>query len=231
MIAPIMGGVGRANFSSDKFAMVVDGNSISAITNTDMIVQLAALPPISNKLVITNRAISGQNIRDMIQTGSDVDAAYQIGKTNILFVWELTNNIHNIGRTGEQTIADTVEYIAARQAYVSANRPGQKPWTVILATGLPRGDYYGSTFTGPQAELQMQFCNAYIRSNFRQMGALTYVEMRRAGGPFDFTDVTNSANFPSSLWVDRTHPRGGPGAGGAILAGYIADVLKRLPAR
>jgi lysophospholipase L1-like esterase len=95
-------------------------------------------------------------------------------------------------------------------------------------TGLPRGSLFGSTWNAVTGEEQMQIANAYIRANYRAMGAVALVEARRAGGPFDFTDCTNLANFPSSLWTDPTHPNS---AGKAILAQYIADVFKRLPAR
>jgi hypothetical protein len=229
-MGPILGGAARAKFDAAHYAMSWDGNSISDGGISDLVPQTAALAPISNKITISNRAINGQNTLQMIDDAGDIDSSYVNGKINFLLVWELTNNIHNIGRTGAQTIQDTINYIAARQAYVAANRPGQKPWRVILMTGIPRGDYYSGYFTGPQAEIEMQYCNSYIRNNFKAMGAIAYVEARRAGGPFDFTDVTNGANFPQPFWQDRTHPANGPGNGKSVLAGYVADVLKTLRA-
>lgn len=238
MRSPILGNMTRANFAPAKFAMTVSGNSISDSAVSDLWTQVQALAPVSNQLTITNKAHNGFSIQQLAGTTAngvgapgDVDSSYVNGKTNFLFFWELTNNIHNDGRTGVQTIADAIAYIAARQAYVANNRPGQKPWRVVLMTGIPRGDHYGSAFTGPQGEIEMQYCNTYIRQNYRAMGAIAYVEARRTGGPFDFTDVTNPADFPAALWTDRTHPTNGPGGGKSILAAYIADVLKRLPSR
>ena len=231
MSGPILGSAQFARFQSGNFAMTVDGNSISDPSLSDLWTQVRALAPISGSITISNFGISGQNIQDMIARPSDVDGSYVNGKINFLFVWELTNNIHNIGRTGVQTISDLQQYMDARQAYVAANRPGQKPWRIILMTGLPRGDFYGQYFTGPQAEVEMEYCNTYLRQNFRTMGAVALVEARQPGGPFDFTDVTNGTNFPSALWRDRTHPSNGAGGGCSVLAGYIAAVLKRLPAR
>lgn len=226
MIGPILGGSPRASFDPAKFAMTVDGNSIFGVG--DLAQQVAALPPISGRFVIANKAISGQTTRDMINSPTDVNNSYVTGKTNVLLVWELTNSIHNDGgRTGPETIADTIEYINARQAWLTANRPGQKPWTIVLMTGIPRGGNL-SAVTADEGEARMQYCNAYIRANYKAMGAVAYVEARQPGGPFDFTDVTNSARFPSSLWTDKTHPNS---AGKAFLAQYIADVLRRLPAR
>lgn len=239
MRGPILAaGAPRVKFSSGAYAMTVSGNSISDPAVSDLWSQVQALAPISNSITISNKAHNGYSIQQLAGTiangagaPADVDGSYVNGKINFLFFWELTNNIHNDGRTGAQTIADATAYIQARQAYVAANRPGQKPWRVILMTGLPRGDHYGSVFTGPQAEIEMEYCNNYIRQHYRDMGAVAYVESRRPGGPFDFTDVTNAANFPPSLWIDRTHPTNGVGGGKSILAQYIADTLKRLPAR
>lgn len=232
MRGPILAaGAPRVKFSSGAYAMTVSGNSISDPAVSDLWSQVQALAPISNSITISNKAHNGYSIQQLAASPADVDASYVNGKINYLPFFELTNNIHNDGRTGAQTIADAIAYINARQAYVSANRPGQKPWRMILMTGLPRGDHYGTTFTGPQAEIEMQYANTYIRQHYRDMGAVAYVESRRAGGPFDFTDVTNAANFPASLWIDKTHPTNGAGGGKSILAQYIADVLKRLPAR
>jgi hypothetical protein len=219
MMGPMLGRMPRAKFDAAHYAAV-----------SDLWAQVRALAPISSQLTIHNCAHNGWSIQQLAASPGDVDASYENGKTNFLFFWELTNNIHNDGRTGAQTIADAIAYISARQAYVAANRPGQKPWRVVLMTGLPRGDYLNA-FTAPQGEVEMQYCNTYIRQHYRDMGAVAYVEARRAGGPFDFTDVTNPANFPSSLWADRTHPNNGAGGGKSVLAQYIADLLKRLPAR
>lgn len=230
MMGPVMGGVARMKFAAATTAMTIDGNSIMDPVYSDLATQLKALAPISNQFTITNRGKSGQTTRDMINTASDVDGAFVSGKRNVLLVWELTNSIHNQGRTGAQVIADTIEYINARQAYIAATYPGEK-WVIVLMTGIPRGSHKGSFWSYEQGEVHMQYCNTYIRENYRAMGAVAYVEARRAGGPFDFTDVLDANNFPAALWTDRTHPTNGAGGGKSILAGYIADTLKRLPAR
>lgn len=221
MIGPILGGYKRASFAPALYAMTWDGNSISDASISDLVPQIAALAPISNQIVISNKAINGQSVQQMIANHADVDAAYVSGKINFLGIFEITNNVYNDGRTGLQTCDDLTAYIAA----VKAVHPG---WRPILMTGIPRGSLFGSTWDVVTGEEQMQIANAYIRANWRAMGAVAYVEARRAGGPFDFTDCADGANFPSSLWTDRTHPNS---AGKAYLAQYIADVLKRLPAR
>lgn len=219
-MGPLMGGSNRATFNAAQYAMTVDGNSISDKAVSDLWQQVNARAPISSKFVITNKAINGQSVQQMIAAPADVDNSFVPGKINYLVVFEITNNVYNDGRTGLQTCDDLIAYIAARKAL--------NPWRVILMTGLPRGSLFGSTWNVVTGEAEMQAANAYIRANYQAMGAVALVEARRPGGPFDFTDCANAANFPAALWTDRTHPNS---AGKAILAGYICDVLARLPAR
>lgn len=220
-MGPIMGGYARAKFESAKYAMTFVGNSIAdAGYGSDLVPQLQALAPISNQFTITNRALSGYGMTQLTSVASTVDSAYVAGKINYMVLFEITNTVYNDGYTGLQACAQMQTYIA--------NRKALNPWRVILMTGIPRGSLFGSTWNATTGEAQMQAANAYIRANYRDMGAVAMVEARRVGGPFDFADSTNLANFPSSLWTDPTHPNS---AGRAYLAQYIADVLKRLPAR
>lgn len=221
---PIMGGLVPLKFTSAGTNVLFDGNSIVDPAYSDLATQLQALAPISGQLTITNTGVSGQNITNMItRAPSFVDAAYVPGKKNVLIVFEITNTIFNQGKTGLQACTDMTTYLQGR---LTAN-PG---WIVVLLTTLPRGSLLGS-YTAAAGEAEVQAANTYMRQNFRSMGARALVEVRRAGGPFDFTDTANMANFPASLWTDPTHPSNGVGGGKSILAGYIADVLKRLPAR
>ena len=227
MVIPL--GTGRAIYNSTRTAITYDGNSIINPTLPgDLVIQLAAMSPINNNLVISNLGKSGQTIRQMITTRNDVLASFVPGLRNILIAFEITNSIFNgSSRTGLQAIDDLTEYIAAVQADVAAAYPGQK-WTVIVQTAIPRGDYLGSVYTASTGEVQLQAANATLRSNYIAMGATALIESRRTGGIFDFTDSSNGANFPSTYWRDRTHPNV---EGDGILAGYAADVLKTLPAR
>lgn len=206
-------------FDPAKVAITFDGNSLVDKTYSTLGVQVAALAPINGAITISNFGISGQGTLSMSSAATDVDNSYVAGKLNILLVWEMTNDIF-LGRTGLQACANLEAYIAARKAI--------HPWLVIVMTCIPRGANLQSTWTATTGEVQLQAANTYLRQNYKAMGAAAIVEMRREGGPFDFTDSTNAANFPSSLWTDRTHPNS---AGNAYLATYIADVLKRLPAR
>ncbi|MDB5853275.1 MAG: hypothetical protein JWR22_1316 [Herminiimonas sp.] len=232
-MGPAFLGYRKASFAAASYNMVTVGNSIMSSDLSDMVTQIAALPPISGQLVINNQAASSQTIVDEINNPTNVDAAYVVGKVNIMLFWEQTNNVFLIGHGGAQTITDMQTYITARQAAVQSSHPGASPWFVILMTTLPRGDFFNGYFTTPitAGEVELTYINNYIRANYRAMGARAFVEARRTGGPFDFTDVSNAANFPALLWTDKTHPSNGANGGKAILAGYVADVLKRLPAR
>lgn len=216
---PIMGGVSRMRFEAATTAISFDGNSLVDDAYSNLGAQVQALAPINGAVVVKNYGISGQTTLMMSSAAADVDNSFVAGKTNILLVWEITNDIF-AGRTGLQACTNMEAYIAARLAL--------HPWVVVLMTCIPRGANLGTTWTATTGEVQLQDANAYLRANYRAMGARALVEMRRAGGPFDFTDSTNAANFPAALWTDRTHPNA---AGNAYLAQYIADVLKRLPAR
>lgn len=220
MTALALGTFKPLKFSSGTLAMTVSGNSISDAAVSDLIPQLQALPPISSQITIANAAVNGYSIQQLAASPGAVDGSYVAGKTNILLIFEITNNIFNDSRTGLQTISDLQSYINARIAL--------HPWVVVLQTALPRGDHFGATYSAVNGEVELQVVNNYIRQNYKTMGAKAYIESRRSGGPFDFTDATNSVNFPALLWTDKTHPNT---AGKAILAQYMVDVLKRLPTR
>jgi hypothetical protein len=155
----------------------------------------------------------------MSSSASDVDNSFVAGKTNYLLIFEITNSIFNSGKTGLAACADMVTYISGRLAV-------HPTWKPIVLTCIPRGSNLGATWTAVTGEAQLQAANTYIRTNYLAMGCVAYVETRRTGGPFDFTDSSNLANFPSTLWTDATHPNS---AGKAILAQYISDVLRYQP--
>lgn len=221
MIGPIMGGMKFADYDASKYAMTFAGNSIAdPAYGSDLVPQLNAMAPVSNKFSITTRAHAGYGFTQLESVANEVDVSFVNGRINFLIIFELTNTIYNDGKTGLETCAQLAQYIA--------NRKALHPWRVVVMTGLPRGSLFGGTWDVTTGEQQMKICNAYLRENYRAMGAIACVEARRAGGPFDFTDASNGSNFPAALWDDRTHPNH---AGRTYLAQYIADVLKRLPAR
>lgn len=207
-----------AQFRSDNVAITFDGNSLVDPNFSTLCTSLQNLQPINKRITISNFGLSGQTVQNMISSAADVDNSYVAGKTNYLLIWEITNSIFNSGKTGLAACTDMTNYITARLAV--------HPWLPIVLTCLPRGSNLGSTWTAVTGETQLQAANSYISANYITMGCVDFVEVRRTGGPFDFTDSTNAANFPISLWTDWTHPNS---AGKAIVAQYISDVLRNQP--
>ena len=157
MIIPT--GTARTIYDPSRTAITYDGNSIIDPTLPgDLVLQLAAMPPISNALTISNIGKSGQTIRQMIATRSDVLASFVPGRRNILIAFEITNSIFNgVSRTGLQAIADLAEYIIAVQG-CSRRLPGAEvdcdcadghPTRRLLGRRLYRADR-GSGIAGRQ---------------------------------------------------------------------------------
>lgn len=215
----------RAHYDAATANVVFVGNSlVDTSVSAEMVLDVASQAPISGNLTIQNFGHAGQSTVQLETFAAEVDASYAPGKKNYLLFWELTNSIWNVSsRTGMQAAADVAAYIAARQAVRVA--ASQAPWRVIVLTGLPRNASNASTWTNAQAETEMLAANNYIQSNYKSMGAVDIVDVRRADGPFAFSDTTNSANY--ALYTDQVHLRP---AGQQIIAGYVASVLKRQPA-
>lgn len=209
----------RQIWDASKVAITFDGNSMVDPVYSNLCTQLQALRPLNGNFTISNFALSGQTIANMDSAASDVDSAFVIGKTNFLLIWEVTNSIFVDGITGVAACTQLATYIA--------NRKAVHPWRVVVLTCIPRGANLYS-YTAASGEVQLQAANDYLRKNYKSMGIEALVEMRRTGGPFDFTDSSNSANFPVGLWTDYTHPNS---AGHAYTARYIADVLVNLRAK
>jgi hypothetical protein len=216
-MGPVINTPYSAQFRADNVAVSFDGNSLVDPSFSTLCTSLQGLQPINNRITISNLGLSGQTVQNMISTATDVDASFVAGKTNYLLIWEITNSIFNAGRTGLQACADMVTYISARLV-------AHPTWKPIILTCIPRGSNLGGTYTAATGETELQAANTYIRANYLAMGCVAYVETRRTSGPFDFTDSSNLANFPVSLWTDATHPNS---AGKAIIAQYISDVLRR----
>lgn len=217
-MGPIFNTPYSAQFRDDNIHVTFDGNSLVDPNYSTLCTSLQGLQPINGRITISNYGLSGQTTQNMSNSAADVDNSFVVGKTNYLLIWEITNSIFNSGKTGLAACADMVTYISGRLAL--------HPWLPVLLTCIPRGSNLGSTWTAVTGETELEAANTYIRANYLAMGCVAYVEARRTGGPFDFTDSTNAANFPASLWSDMTHPNS---AGKAIIAQYISDVLRYQP--
>lgn len=225
-MGPLMGGFPRMVFDSN-ISIVTDGNSLTAgIGGTSWATQIKPLAPLNNLGTVTNVSVNGQTTDNMINTASDVDGAWAAGKKNILIVWEGTNQICNLSQTGLSAAQKLQTYIAARRAAHTWDR-------VVIVTCLPR-----QTSNGAQATLDQNVWlddyNAYLRANWRAMGADALVDVRAPGSPFNianyamqtFEDLAAS----SGLWAasetgNHIHLND---AGYLVIATMIAAALHRL---
>lgn len=214
---------------------VFDGNSLVAGNGSSVPLpaQLAALAPLSLYSVpVVNRGISGQSTRMMNGldggSSSDVDSAWVSGKTNILFVWEGTNTVFNTARTGLQAASDMTDYIAVRQS--------SHPWVVVLLTTIPRDQDSMTEYQQIAANGELNVYDAYLKSNYKTMGAQRVVDVRQAGSPFITTTYTKAAMATlasSGLWMsgDYSGHIHLNDAGYAVIAGYCADAIQKIRLR
>jgi hypothetical protein len=210
---------------SASVKVVFDGNSLVqgiGATSTPLPVAFASLVP--GVASVSNFGGSGQTWRQMngLDGGSaaDVDGAFDATKTNVLFAWETTNSVCNVGRSAVQAIQDATDYIAARRAL----HPG---WKIILVTSIPRQ-------VGLALNQTMATVDATFLANYRAMGADAVVDVRRPGSYFNFADYSDAtfANDPSGYWFEaaggRTHLRD---PAYQLIAGWCREAFKRLRAR
>jgi len=192
----------------------------------DIASQTLALAPLADSAAVSSKvAIAGQTTRQMngLDTGSaaDVDGAWEAGKLNILLVWEIRNSIwgnaESPARTWQEAVQDMADYIAARRAANSWH-------SIILFTALPSS---GST---DQAN-SIEAANAYVRANYRLIGADLIVDVQRDGSPFKFSgDIPLNFQLTQSLWSESstwTHPSA---EGQAVVAQYVSSTLRRISA-
>ncbi len=227
-MGPMMGGFVPLKCSASTVSMRGDGNSLMAgVGGNSLTYQLENRAPMLGA-VINNYGVPGQTTLDMISDASTTDAGWVAGKPNVLLLWEGSNNICNIGRSAAQSVADMGTYIAARQAV--------HPWKIVLLTCLPRQTNNGQAQTTSQS-LELDQYNTLLRANYRAIGAHVLVDVRQSGSPFNMADY-NMATFnnmatANGLWAsgetdNHIHLST---AGYSVVADYIVQGLRRLPAR
>ena len=215
----------RITFGSNV-NIVCDGNSLTyGIGGTAYPSQLAGKSPLTGGETITNVGVNGQTTADMTSTHSDVDAAWDAGKTNILVAWEGTNSIANIGRTAAQAKSDLEAYITAVSAV--------HPWIVIIGTTISCQTHDGESQTIALNAVIDDY-NTLLRANYRAMGATALFEVRYPGNPFTPADYTN-ASFETMATTTGVWADGETGghvhlntAGYLIIANLVAATLRRV---
>lgn len=225
MIGPILGGAARQKYGASSANIVFDGNSLVAGTvlpspsTQNIAAQLKPMAPLNGAVNMVNIGVGGHTIAQMAAHGADSN--YVAGKRNILIAWEGTNSICNTSMTGQAAGAAMAAYCADRLA-------AHPSWAIVLMTTIPRFDAYGSSWTVSQLNNELLAYDAYLRANWKAMGAKALLDVRASGL---FACAPGAGSMPTAMapyMIDQIHYNP---AGGAILAGYVAAALKRLPAR
>lgn len=213
-------------FTNVAVNIVLDGNSNVASSQTPnpaqrLTAQLSALAPLNGNVTIKNFAKGGATWKTMLSgvdgSGiSEVNAAYESGKVNILIVMEDFNAAIIEGATA------TV--LADRQAYINAVKAAHPDWRMFLMT-VPAGKDDG----GGGYNTIIDECNSYLRLNWASMGLEGFIELRPTGGPFDYHPpyvYTESTFVKSGYYIDDAH---WSPSGIAVVAGYMANTLAAMP--
>lgn len=213
---------------TDQFVnIILDGNSnIASSQITDptktLTAQLSALAPLSGNVTITNMALGGATWELMLN-GNDYSGleelvdAFRPGKQNLMFVMETFNQAANGG--------STAFVLEKCKAYITYAKTLQPQLRVFLMTCPAAQDNGGAI----DYNAVIDECNAYMRTNYADLGAEGLVELRPPGGPFDYQPPYNGGpgKFTQSPWYqDAVH---WSPAGVGVVAQYIADYLPTIP--
>lgn len=213
-------------FTPELVNIAIDGDSNMASsqlqTNPEKLwYQLQALYPLNGAITIKNLAKGGATFQTML-TGSDasgindVHAAFESGKTNILFINGCLNPATQ-GKTSTAILADCKAYIDA----VHATHP---EWRIFILT-QPAGKDDGNT----GYNIAVDEFNAYIRLNASALGAEGFVELRPPGGVFDYSPpytYSETTFVKSQRYIDDVH---WSATGVQVVVGYMADTLIAMP--
>lgn len=228
MRGPILGARPTVRWGGPTANIVFDGNSLVAgnvmasPSTQNIAAQLTPMAPLNGAVTVTNIGVGGQTIANMRSRGAQyADGHYVVGKKNVLIVWEGTNSICNTTMTG-QAAGD------AMAAYCADRLAAHPDWIIVLMTTIPRFDVSSGTWSVAQANAELLKYDAYLKANWRAMGAKKVVDVRAAGLFVYPPGATSMPSAMSPYMLENIHYNP---AGGAILAGYVADALKRLPAR
>ncbi len=235
-MGPLMSKGGVLKYTLATTNVVFHGNSLIAGTGTTvsgaMPYQVQRLPGINNKFTVVNLGINGQNLVQMLTTGTNsVDPLFDPTKKNVLVVWEGHNTMNSLSYTGAQAYEALKTYTNAR---LSLN-----PWLIVHMTLMPARYLNTSDATANSLNTRFNDYNDLLRAGYKEMGAKLLVDVRQAGSPFmtppdysieSFNDITTSNQTVWSLvdnrqWVHLNN------VGYAVIAQMVAATLRRMPNR
>lgn len=195
----LLSGSIQARWSAAAVNMAFDGNSLirgqgATLAAYNLVNAISRRAPVlGSGATLTNLGVDGQTLRMMngLDAGSsaDVDAAWAVGKTNVLVIWEGTNSLF-FGRAPAQAMSELTDYIAARQAAHTWNH-------VAVLTVLPREQAPNAGGTVADMNSAIDSFNTLLRAGYLAAGATHLVEMRGTGSPWNFNTYT-TADFDAA---------------------------------
>ena len=230
--------------SGALIAAAMDGNSLvlgQGGAGTTLPGVLSSLSPLLGAgVTVTNLGVGGQTTKNMdgLSDGAspststaDVDGAFVGGRTNVLLVWEGTNDLYYNG-SAAAAAANLGAYIAHRKA--------AHPWRVVLLTVIPRLNNATTTAGDTDAALngKIDVLNATLRSTWRSLGADALADVAAPGTAY-------GALMTAGVWTPAAFDAAGAGglyytgdgagvrvhqtaAGYTYLASLVAPALARL---
>lgn len=243
MIRTVLSGLNAVRYLSASANIVFHGNSLiygqsgATVPTGAMPYQVQRMPPINNQVTCINKGVNGQSWAGMRTTGSEVDALFVAGKSNVLVAWEGHNSQFGEGKTPAQAFADCQAYCADRLAA----RPG---WLILHMTTIPA--YYQSWTDSDSAtgNAKLEAYNDLLRAGWRGTGAKGLVETRQSGSAFLFANYLRTtfaaANIAGqSIWSPNDQQGGGgtgqnqfvhpSDIGYMALAQMVSVALRRIP--
>lgn len=223
-------------FATGTVKVTCDGNSLTAGSGATTTAKrypnvLATLEPLASASTpVGNLGIGGQTSADMMAR-SDVTAAFDSGKTNILLAWEITNSLY-LGRTAQQAVDDLLTYVSTVKA--------SQAWRVAVMTVVPRyqrrnadGSFNQSAVDAYNAVIDD--ANTKLRAQYKGVADLL-IELRPAGSPFDMANYLPATFDAAGMYIQesvdggtiRTHLND---SGYAAVAQTVAAALRRMPKR
>jgi lysophospholipase L1-like esterase len=224
-MGPILGGrpLVRAGDAA-KTKMVFAGNSIVNGGNnatTSWWAKLSLLAPISNAYTVTNLGHDGWGITQL-DAAADTGPQFVAGKDNVLLFYEGTNTLKGGGTSPATAISQL-------QAYIT-NRLAEHAWKIVLVSTIPFIEGASDAVSATQ-NANVDTFNAYLRANYKAMGAVAYIDVR-TGAPWGSLPNYNLSSFQATCSAlynsDYTHPNA---AGNQLLADLMAPQLRRIPLR
>jgi len=186
---------GSQKFLAATHNLVFAGNSLiagdGATTAQRVANTLHNLPLLKNSgLTVKSYGIAGDSYTDMIVNQiASIQAAYEVGKKNILIHWEATNQIYLGNSTASQTVTHMLDFL-------SAVNTGQT-WEHITLTCLHR-------WTDNAKNLVLQEFNGLVLNNHKNYGIKRVVDIRKGDSPFSGTGFTQADFDAYSAYTKNT---------------------------